>query len=423
MNIEIIYSLLVALAIGAIIGFEREWKTQSNTEKIYDAGLRTFAVVSFLGGLAAILSDVISPLILPSLALGLSFIIFISYRLSAKKSKDFGFTTEVTLLLVFAIGAFAAAGYKFEAVAFAAIIVALLRLKNKLHEYIKELEVEEVNATIQLLLLAVVALPLLPNEDLGPGAAINPRTIGILILLIAGISYFGYFSAKLFGTRLGILLTALLGGLTASTAVAVAFSRIAAKNKNISRALLGGGISLAAAMMPPRLLIMIGVLNFSLLPYISPVLITLTLIPLVAAVWIATRPRYQTKISTPLELKNPLQLDTAAIYGIALSLLFIIVYFAENYFGAVGIYALSALSGIADADAISITLAKSAIPVGNKLSISIAANGILIVVFVNTLFKAVISQIIGGWELAKWSSSILLLAIILGIAIHFIFVH
>lgn len=421
MNIEIIYSLLVSLAIGAIIGFEREWKTQSHVERLYDAGLRTFAVVSFLGGLAAILSDVISPLILPSLALGLSLIIFISYRLSAKKSKDFGFTTEVTLLLVFAIGAFAAAGYKFEAIAFATIIVALLRLKTKLHEYIKELDVDEVNATIQLLLLAAVALPLLPNENFGPGNTINPRTIGILILLIAGISYFGYFSAKIFGTRIGIFLTALLGGLTASTAVAIAFSRIAAKNKNISRILLGGGISLAAGMMGPRLLLMIGVLNISLIPYISPVLITLTLIPMTAAIWIATRPKYQTTISEPLKLKNPLQLDTAAIYGVALSLLFVIVYFAENYFGAAGVYALAALSGIADADAISITLAKSALPVGKNISTQVAANGILIVVFVNTLFKAIISHIIGGWGLAKWSSSILLVAFASGVIIHFIF--
>lgn len=421
MDAEIIYSLLISLSIGAIIGFEREWKTQRTSEVIHDAGLRTFAVVSLLGGLSAILSKVISPLILPSLALGLSLIIFISYRLSAKKSKDFGFTTEVSLLLVFAMGALAAAEYKLEAIAFAAIIVALLRIKTKTQKYIKGLEVDEVNATIQLLLLAVVALPLLPNENIGPGGTINPRTIGILILLIAVISYFGYFSAKLFGTRIGILLTALLGGMTASTAVAIAFSRIAMKNNNVSRALLGGGISLAAAMMGPRLLIMIGVLNIKIVPYISPVLITLTVIPMAASIWIATRSKNQANLTAPLKLKNPLQLDTAAIYGVALSILFIIVYFAENYFGSAGIYALAAMSGIADVDAISITLAQSAHPIGNKISTEVAANGILIVVFVNTLFKAVISQIIGGWGLAKWSSSILLVAFTSGLVIHFAF--
>lgn len=421
MNIEITFNLLVSLAIGVIIGFEREWKTQSQPDRAYDAGVRTFAGVSFLGGLSAILSSAISPLILPSIALGLSSIIFISYRFSAKKSHDFGYTTEVALLLVFAMGAFAATGYKIEAIAFATIVVALLRLKTKLHTYIKELEVEEVNATIQLLLLAAVALPLLPNEDMGPGGAINPRTIGILILLIAGISYFGYFSAKLFGTRTGIFLTALLGGLTASTAVAVAFSKIASKNKNISRALLGGGISLAAAMMGPRLLIMIGILNFSLIPYVGPVLIALTIIPMSAAIWIATRSQNQTAVTAPLELKNPLQLDTAAIYGVALSLLFLIVYLVQTYFGTAGVYALAATSGIADADAISITLAKSATPVGNKLSTQIAANGILIVVFVNTAVKAIISQVIGGWSLAKWSGSILLLAFSIGLIVHFVF--
>jgi len=420
MDTEIIINLLVSLVIGVIIGFEREWKTQNQADKTYDAGLRTFAVVGFLGGLSALLSNIITPLILPSLALGLSSIIFISYRLNAKKSADFGYTTEVTLLLVFAIGAFAAVGYKIEAIAFSAIVVALLRLKNKLHVYIKTLDADEVNATIQLLLLAAVALPLLPNKDIGPGGAINPRTIGILILLIAGISYFGYFSMKLLGNRLGIFLTAFLGGLTSSTAVTVAFSKIASTNKNASPALLGSGISLAAAMIGPRLLIMIGLLNFSLIKYISPVLIVITLIPIGAVIWIVFRYQKIDKPLIPLVLKNPLQLDSAAIYGVFLSILFIIVHFIEAYFGTTGVYALAATSGIADVDAISITLAKSAIPVGDKLSMQIAANGIIIAVLANTIVKAIISQVIGGWRLAKWSGSILLFAFSIGISIYFI---
>ena len=422
MNAEIAFSLIVSLVIGIIIGFEREWKTQSQTVKTYDAGLRTFAVVGFLGGLSAILSETISPLILPSLALGLSSIIFISYRFNAKKSKDYGYTSEVTLLLVFSMGAFAAVGYKIEAIAFSAIVVALLRLKSKLHTYIKALDEEEVNATIQLLLLAAVALPLLPNQYIGPGDAINPRTIGIFVLLIAGISYFGYFSARVFGPKIGIFLTALLGGLTSSTAVAVAFSKIAATNKNIPKSLLGGGISLAAAMMGPRLLVLVGVINFSLIPYIGPVLIALTVIPMSAAIWIAARLPEQTKVAAPLELKNPLQLDTAAFYGIILSILFLVTYFVQTYYGSKGVYVLAATSGLADADAISMTLAKSAAPVGDQLMTQTATNGILIAVFINTFVKAIISQIIGGWSLAKWSASILLSAFAIGLIIHFVFV-
>ncbi len=418
MDIEIIINLLVSLAIGVIIGFEREWKAQNQTNKTYDAGLRTFAVVSFLGGLSAVLSNTITPLILPALALGLSSIIFIGYRLNAKRSADYGYTTEVTLLLVFAIGALAAVGYKIEAIAFAVIVVALLRLKGKLHIYIKVLDANEVNATIQLLLLAAVALPLLPNKDIGPGSTINPRTIGILILLIAGISYFGYFSMKLLGNRLGIFLTAILGGLTSSTAVAVAFSKMASANKNTSVVLLGAGISLAAAMMGPRLLIMIGILNLSLIPLISPVLIVITLVPISAVIWIAFQDQNSNKQAMILELKNPLQFDSAAIYGIVLSILFLVVHYIETHYGAAGIYALAATSGIADVDAISITLAKSATPIGEKLSLEVAANGILIAALINTIVKAIISQIIGGWRLAKWSGSILLLAFLIGITVH-----
>ncbi len=422
MDIELTINLLIALAIGMVIGFEREWHTKNQSHESFDAGLRTFAVVGFLGGLSAILSNLITPLVIPSIALGLSSIIFVSYRFNAEKSKDLGYTSEVALLLVFVIGAFAAIGYKIEAIASAAIVVALLRLKSKLHSYISTLDVNEVNASIQLLLIAAVAIPLLPNQVMGPGDVINPRTIGLLILLIAGISYFGYFSMKIFGTKFGIFLTALLGGLTSSTAVAVSFSKLASSNVAASRALLGGGISLAAGMMGARLLVVIGILNISLIPFVSPVLIALTLIPMGATLWIARLEKNKKAISTQIELKNPLQLGTAAFYGILLSLLFIVTYFVQLYFGTTGIYALAALSGIADADPMSITFAKTSIPVGNKLSTQVAANGILIVVFVNTVVKAIISFAIGGWELAKWSGSILLVSFLVGAIIYFIYI-
>ncbi len=415
MDIEIIFNLLISLIIGLIVGFEREWGTHEKPKESFDAGLRTFAIVGLLGGVSAILSQIISPFIIPAIALGLSSIIFIGYRLNAKNTKDLGYTSEVTILLVFVLGALTMTGYKIEAILFAAIVVALLRFKNKLHLYIKTLDADEVNATIQLLLLAAVALPLLPNTYIGPGNVINPRIIGILILLIAGISYFGYFSIKLLGSRLGIFLTALLGGLTSSTAVAVAFSKMASNNNNAPCALLGGGITLATAMIGPRLLIMIGILNISLLSYISPVLIVLTLIPAFAVIWIVYRYQRNEKFSAEIKLKNPLQLTTAAFYGVALSILFLIVHLIENYFGTAGIYTLAALSGIADVDAISITLAKTSEPVSDNLTMNVAANGILIAVLVNTVVKAIISQVIGGWKIAKWSGSILLFTFFVGV--------
>ncbi|MDH3691360.1 MAG: MgtC/SapB family protein, partial [Gammaproteobacteria bacterium] len=254
MDIDITINLLVALAVGAILGLEREWKAQTSADPKLDAGLRTFAVVGLLGGVSVIISRNISPLFSPALLLGLAGVVYVSYKLNATKSGDYGTTSEVSLLLVFALGALAGIGYKIESLAFAAITAAILRFKTELHGYVRGLEKTELDATIQLLLIAIVAIPLLPNTQLGPGGAINPRTIGLLVLLIAGVSYLGYFATRIFGSRIGLLLTAALGGLTSSTAVTVAFSRLKSHNKEISTPLIGAGISLSAAMMGPRLI-------------------------------------------------------------------------------------------------------------------------------------------------------------------------
>jgi uncharacterized membrane protein (DUF4010 family) len=115
--------------------------------------------------------------------------------------------------------------------------------------------------------------------------------------------------------------------------------------------------------------------------------------------------------SKPVKLGNPIDLKSALLYSGGLTLLLVLVRAAQAWLGASGIYLLSALSGIADVDAVSLSLAASA---NNGLSTKVAAQGILLAVAVNTLVKATIVLAIGGWQLARWSTSILLLSLSLG---------
>lgn len=303
-------------------------------------------------------------------------------------------------------------GFKTEAVAAAAIVTGLLGFKGELHSSLEHIDQQELRGTLQLLLIAAVILPLLPDQDLGPWQALNLRTIGLLVLLIAGVSYVGYFAMRLVGTRVGLLVSALLGGLTSSTAVTVSFARMA-RHSEASAALLGAGIALAAATMAIRLLLELAVVNVAVIPRLVLPLAALTFVPCIAALVIACRTQ-PGAAAAPLTVKNPLELGTAVGFGAVLTLVFLLLRTAQAWFGDAGIYAVSGISGLTDVDAVSLSLAQAA---NTDLPVSVAATGILLVVFVNTVVKALLATVIGGWGLARWCLPILLAAIGLGLVV------
>jgi uncharacterized membrane protein (DUF4010 family) len=332
-----------------------------------------------------------------------------------QRAQDFGITTELALFMTFLLGVMVGIGWTMEAVAVAVVIATLLGFKEELHRSLAHLDRRELLATLQLLLIAAVVLPLLPDRDLGPWQALNPRSIGLLVLLIAGTSYVGYFAMRWLGDRVGLLATAILGALVSSTAVTVSFGRMARKEPH-RVALLGAGISLAAGVMAVRILIEVSLVNAALLPKLVPSIATLALVPLFAAGVIALRtPAPPTPSTVPL--KNPIDLASALSYSAVLAGLFVLIRAVEAWFGKAGIYALAALSGITDVDAVSLSLAQAT---KGDLPLATGTTGILIAAMVNTAVKAVLATVIGGWPLARWCASILLAALGISVGIAFV---
>lgn len=273
-----------------------------------------------------------------------------------------------------------------------------------------QLNRQEWVATLQLLFIGVAALPILPNQFIGPWDTINPRTIGYLVLFIAGISYVGHFAMRVFGNRVGLLATSAMGGLVSSTAVTLSFARRAKKDpQNV--AILGAGISLAAAIMAIRVLIEVAVVNRSLLPLLLPPLSCLAMVPFIAAIAIALSTPQSSSIAAKTPVKNPLELGSAIVFGLILALLFVLVRATEEWFGSTGVYLLSILSGITDVDALSLSLAEAT---QRSLDPQVGALGIFIGASVNTVVKGLMATVIGGITLAKWCAPILLGALVLG---------
>ncbi|MCM1982803.1 MgtC/SapB family protein [Lyngbya confervoides] len=417
MNQAIMIRLAVGLCIGLIIGLERELHHQDEPEDLQVAGVRSFALVAVIGSLGAVLSGSLGAWILGVTFLGVVAMVVVSYGLTLSPTGEFGITTELALLLTCGLGAMAGSGLIAEAIASAVVTTGLLGFKQEIHHSLLKLERREWVATLQLLVIAAVALPLLPNQNMGPWEALNPRTIGYLILLIAGISYIGYFAMRILGDRVGLLATSAIGGLVSSTAVTLSFARMARKRQG-TVSVLGAGISLAAAIMAVRVLLEVSVVNTALLPLVVPSLACLALVPLVAAVFIALGARHK-ESAAPMDLRNPIELGSAIFFGGVLALLFLLVRAVEDWFGEAGIYLLSAISGITDVDAVSLSLAQST---QGSLSLKVGAGGILIAAMVNTVVKALMATFIGGWRLARWCASILLISLTLsGIAAIVVF--
>ena len=260
-------SLAIALAIGLLIGVERGWHERKEAEGERAAGLRTHALLGLLGGIWGLIVRGGGPGGL--IALSIVFLVVTAamavFRLrEITKQGTFGATTLVAGMLAFALGAFAVLGSMPAAAAAGVATASLLALKGALHGWLERLTWPELRATLLLLAMSVILLPILPDRAIGPFEALNPRHLWMLTILLATVSFAGYIAVKVAGERRGIVMTGIAGGLVSSTAVTMTLAKLAREHPVQSRLCLAGMV-LASGVMVLRVLTVVGVLNGELL--------------------------------------------------------------------------------------------------------------------------------------------------------------
>lgn len=414
----LLQGLGIALGIGLLIGLERGWHGRAAADGGRVAGVRTFGLLSLMGGVCALLSEHYGAWVLLGGILGVALLIAAGYWLGVKRDPAIGITTEVAALLTFVLGAAAVAGFPYVAVAAAVVTTILLGTKSLLHEGVARLSQEELYAIFKLLLIALVLLPILPDGQYGPWGALNPYVIGWLILLLAGLSFVGYFAIGLLGPQRGILWTGFFGGLLSSTALTLNFSRLGRQRRQLSD-LLAIGILIASATMFPRVLVEIAVVNPGLLAALSPVLVAVTSVAYAGAFWLWWRGRQSfgagVAPDADLGLRNPFELGSALRLGLLLVVIMVLARVLAQIWGDAGVYVLSAVSGLADVDALVLSLAKMAAQ--QDLSHSVATQGIVIAIVVNSLVKNLLAFAIGGVALGRQVALILLPALAVGMMV------
>jgi uncharacterized membrane protein (DUF4010 family) len=429
-GIEALPQFLTSLAIGLLIGLERERNPSAK------AGLRTFALVAVFGTLSALLSTKLgSPWLLIAGLLAVAGMIIAAYlnnrsgqgratdqvrgrvdtlssvtppasrkndEMSLRDARiieenDPGTTTIIALLLCYGLGAMIWYDLAKLAVMLAIGTTALLYFKPELRGISQKLTRRDLVAVLQFSVLTFIVLPILPDKDFGPYNAFNPHQAWLMVVLISGISLAGYAALHVVGTRYGAPLLGFLGGLASSTATTMIYAKHSKSNQAMSY-LAASVIVIASMVVLLRLTVVSAVVAYGALPALLPVLASGFLFGLVVALYNWRKMSNATELYIP-ETSNPAELHTAIGFGLLYVVVLLGAAWMEDLAGSQGLYAVALVSGLTDVDAI--TLSSLRLFNLGQLSEHQTVIAIALAFMANLAFKFGMVIFIGGWTLAR----------------------
>lgn len=413
---EYFLRLLIAMGVGFVIGLEREYSSLREKENNF-AGIRTFILIVLFGFLSAWMQTFIEPALLIMCFSATIFLTCISYYFTSK-SGEIGGTSEFAVLVSFLIGVLIYYGLIQLSLILMVLCLIVLSLKVKLRRFVKRLDNEEVLAIIRFASLALLLLPFIPNEKMGPYGIINLYELGLIIVLTSGIGFLGYMAIKFLGSKDGTLLAGLIGGLVSSTAVTWDFSKKSANSPSHSPA-FSVAILAASSIMILRVGAWLLIFNKELLSGLFVPLTILFLVTLGLSLlkYLNVKNRKVTKEESTLKIGNPLNIKEAVVFGILFVCISFLLEVTNKNLGSYGIYLATFFSSLTDIDAITISMSKFE---GPKIDILTAQNAILLAAISNTLFKMLLAIYFGSKELKKIvfkSSVVIMLAGLIGFLI------
>ena len=408
----IVTAFLAAAGLGAIVGLERQVRGEVREPEEEDsyAGVRTFALYGMWGAGAGYLGDRFGEVALLVAALSFGLLLVVNYVGVANRSSDWGTTTEAAAFVTFIVGTLSWAEQWVAALAIAVGTAYLLRSKEFLHTISERFSDDDIRAVLQFGAITAVVLPLIPNEDLGPFDAINPRKIWLMVIFVAAIGLVGYVSLRILGER-GLTLTGLLGGLVSSTAVTLGFARMSKTSPVALSNALAAGIIAASGLMYARVVVEAFVIEPELgRELIIPLGILFVLVEGAAFLWWRRSTR-KSALEPGVEFSNPLTLTAALQFGA----LYGVIIFASKALldraSEASLNIIGALSGINDVDAITLSTADLVETTG--LDPTVGAQVVILAVTVNTIVKAGMAVALGNQRVSRSVGSTLGLAAVL----------
>jgi uncharacterized membrane protein (DUF4010 family) len=379
-NFDFFQKFALALLIGILIGIEREHRRPKAVELI--AGIRSFTIACIAGMISSYMGMTINTGIL---LISLAFFAIISILFIYIKNVTFkmpGITGPIALYCTFLLGVFITYGLYLIAIGGAVIITLLLAEKRPLHSFATNLTDDEILSAVRFLAVVFILYPITPDELII--GIINPRTILLIVIIVATISFISFVVMKKMGTKRGIPLSGMLGGLVNSEATTGALAAMAKKRSELIESSYMGIILSNAAMLIRNLVIAFIVdPSGQVLFLMAPPQIIIALF----AVADVIKLRHYIPVSETIQLQSPFALAPAIKFAFGFTALSIVSRFANLWAGAVGVYA-TALGGFISSAVV--TASAAALAVSGNVSYSTAALTAILASIISTGNKMVL---------------------------------
>lgn len=377
----------IAVGIGFIIGLQREWADDK------PVGVRTFALISALGGLGGLLLEAAGAWPIAAGFVGLALILAAQIHSGRMK----GITTMVCGLVVYLIGAAAVAGFWVHAVVLGGAVTLLLHWKEPLHAWVDQLGNRDFEIIVRFILITLVILPVLPDHGYGPYGVFNPFEAWLMVVLIVAINLAGYVTFQLLGEVSGGWLAGLLGGMVSSTATTLSYAGQAKKREQMGKvaALV---IVVASIVVYARIMLELAIVAPGLImPLLGPAAaFSLVLLVLSGLHTMHLSPEADTGLKGR---KNPAQIRLALAFGALYLLILFAVAAARDHFGEDAVYVVALVSGLTDVDALTLSLAQ--LFSREEIAADMAWRAIFLASLANLAFKLAIGAAIGGKTLRR----------------------
>lgn len=387
-------SLLAAVGIGLLIGLERGWRQRDEHAGGRIAGIRTFALLALGGALSGLLALNVSIWFGLIGIGGIIVALLLAHRARlAEPDDNISATNIVVSILTLLLGLAMTTGFLREAIVAGGMMTLILAMREQLHGWLRTLSAEDVRAVAVYGAITLVVLPLLPDKNIGPYAALNPRNLWLVVVFVTGLSFAGYWASKRVGDAQGTIIAAAIGATYSSTAVTAELSR-RLRSSQEDPLPLRAGIAAATAMMPIRISILVAVLlPGALLPFLAMVGPAIAVALLFAALlyWRARGGSSEAMTAR----RNPFDIWPAIGFAALVGAIVILSRWTIDQYGGRGVSILIGLTGLYDVDAAIVTA--SNLPKGLLDTSSLAAL-LALPVLVNSALKAALVPVLGGFR-------------------------
>ncbi len=223
MDQSVFMGFILAIALGALIGIEREMPRHGTKPggATSFGGIRTYASIAFFGAIMMWLDTALDMKIWTAFGSILSgLFILVSYAYSSFQKDRIGATSEYAALITYFIGVIAMMQMYIFAVMIAIGFLLLLSSKDYLTGLKERFSREELGDSLKFAVIALVILPLLPDEKYSflqiiqwfytditwahpvlTAEFFNPHSIWKFVVIMAGVEYAGYLLSRMIGSK------------------------------------------------------------------------------------------------------------------------------------------------------------------------------------------------------------------------------